>query len=464
MKLYIQKLGKLGLLLSLVWAMFSCEDTMDSSEFILDAPLNINSFTISNIEGEIDHEAGRITFSLPYNSDVTALIPVAELPQGATINPALEVPTNFSSNVEYTVINGNRFKKYKVIVNVLPPILSFSINGISAHISNSNKAITLTLPAGTDVSALQPEIELSTGVSISPSSGSTVDFTEPVDFTVSIGNHSAVYTATVIIEGGALKIAYLGKAEIRSAITDPDEKEAADWLFNNFANVSYLSFQEVSTGRDLSEFGLIWWHFDEAMDLPEIALNAQVVNSLKAYRASGGTFLLTTFAARYVEALGVVPQGKGPNNVFGDFPPHGFVDQNNNWGMSFRGHENHPVFQGLDTYDHGKAYLLEKGTFRLNHTAWWFLPEWGGYGNGEGWRNQTGGNNLASEGWDDHLNGRVTIAEFPGNAAEGKVMIISMGAYDWYQEEHNGTPSQPNGFRHNIERLTENAIKYLMGE
>ena len=51
--------------------------------------------------------------------------------------------------------------------------------------------------------------------------------------------------------------------------------------------------------------------------------------------------------------------------------------------------------KGLTTYETGKANLLQSGTFRLNHTAWWFVPEWGGYVNGEGWRNQTGGTNLS---------------------------------------------------------------------
>ncbi|MCH5684440.1 DUF4960 domain-containing protein [Niabella sp. W65] len=100
--------------------------------------------------------------------------------------------------------------------------------------------------------------------------------------------------------------------------------------------------------------------------------------------------MLTTYATRYVEALGIVPQGRGPNNAFGDFGNAGFIEQNNNWGISFRTRESHPVFAGIETYEPGKAWLLEKGTFRQNHTAWWFLPEWGGYGNGAAWREQTG--------------------------------------------------------------------------
>jgi hypothetical protein len=61
-----------------------------------------------------------------------------------------------------------------------------------------------------------------------------------------------------------------------------------------------------------------------------------------------------------VDALGIVPSGKGPNNVFGDFLPNGFVDANNDWGISFKGNEAHPVFDGLQTYESGKPIFFRK--------------------------------------------------------------------------------------------------------
>jgi hypothetical protein len=88
----------------------------------------------------------------------------------------------------------------------------------------------------------------------------------------------------------------------------------------------------------------------------------------------------------------------------------------------------------------------------------------GGYGDGAGWRSQTSGTNLASESWDDALNGRVTIAEW-GAAGDANVVVISMGAYDWYNEpDNNGNPSQPNAFISNIHILTQNSLNYLIGE
>lgn len=464
MNRYKSKL-KISILAKICWmALFltSCSENLDPSGFTIDVPVSVESFRLHGTEGEINHQTGQISLTLPYRSEISAVVPEIGLPEGARISPALDSPTDFGSRVDFKVINGNLYSNYRVNVKVLPPFLDFSILGVQASIDDGQKSISLTLPADTDVSNLQPEIELSEGVSISPQTGSSIDFSNPVVFTVSTGSHVEEYTATVTLQAEGVKVAYLGLAANRNEISDPDEKEAGDWVFNKFSDVEYLSFRDIANGKNLAGYSLIWWHFDAAMDLPEIALESSVLNALKSYRASGGSLLLTTFASRYVEALDLVPMGKGPNNVFGDFPPNGFVDQDNSWGISFRGHEDHPVFQGLQTFEEGKANLLEKGTFRLNHTAWWFLPEWGGYGDGEGWRNQTGGINLASEAWDNELNGRVLIAEFPGEAQEGNVMVISAGAYDWYQEDlADGSPSPANGFKPNIERLTENTIKYL---
>lgn len=460
---FIEKAGKsrYGFLAVIFLLLFSCQEEFDNPDFVINVPVSMESFRIHGVEGEINQNTGEVLVTLPYGNSIASVTPAVTLPEGASITPAVGA-ADFSRVVEYTVINGNLYKKYRVRAQVLQPILRFAINGVNGSIDNAARTISLVLPADADVTALEPQIELSTGVSINPPSGESVDFSEPVVYTVSSGSTSTQYTVTVSKQSSGLTVAYLSTAANRAAISNPDEKEAADWLFNKFSDVSFISFQDVAGGRSLSEYAVIWWHHDAAMDLPAIALDARVVNALKAYRAAGGNLLLTTFATRYVEALGLVPQGKGPNNVFGDFLPNGFVDRDNSWGISFRGNEGHPIFQGLETYDTGKAYLLEKGTFRLNHTAWWFVNEWGGYGDGAGWRQQTGGINLASESWDDHLNGRVGIAEFPGSATDGNAVIIAFGAYDWFNEpDASGNPSQSNGYKHNIERLTENAIRYL---
>lgn len=81
-------------------------------------------------------------------------------------------------------------------------IRSFDINDQSATINHSTGTITLTMPAGTNVSNLTVNMSLPEGATVEPASGSTVDFSEgPVVFTISNNGVSRPYTATVAAFG-----------------------------------------------------------------------------------------------------------------------------------------------------------------------------------------------------------------------------------------------------------------------
>jgi len=421
MKIILKKTHIIIILLMSTAFIWSCDSQIED-RLVTDVSVNISSFRVNGVSGQIDHKNGKITVILPYGKSVKSLAPVIEIPQGAVVSPASGAAIDFSQPVKFRVKNGKIYKDYQVTVNAQDPIISFKINGLSANINNSSKTISLTMPEGTNLNTLKPIIETGNGVSIYPESGTTVNFTNQVSFTVSNGTVTEVYMANVVTPTSGSLIAFLGTAATRTGLTNPDEIAASKWLFGKFPGALYVSVADIASGVvNLNNIDVIWWHFDSAITLPADMMSQNVTSKIKTYLNGGGNILLTSFAAQYVEALGIVPAGKGPNNVFGDFLPNGFVDMGSDWGISFKGYENHPVFNGLQTYESGKANLLEKGTFRLNHTAQWFLPDWGGYVNGVGWRNQTGGNNLASEVWDNTLDGRVTVAEFPGGTVNKKM-------------------------------------------
>lgn len=71
-------------------------------------------------------------------------------------------------------------------------ILSFAVDNIEGVIDQQTKSVVLDLPAGTDVSHLTPVITISTYATIEPASGVTQDFTNPVYYTVTAQNGSAV--------------------------------------------------------------------------------------------------------------------------------------------------------------------------------------------------------------------------------------------------------------------------------
>ncbi|MEL7123876.1 MAG: DUF5018 domain-containing protein [Bacteroidota bacterium] len=81
-------------------------------------------------------------------------------------------------------------------------IRSFEANGQDADIDHTNGVITTTLSAGSDLSAVRVDMTLPAGANVTPSSGSTVDFTnEPVIFTISNNGVSRDYTATIAAFG-----------------------------------------------------------------------------------------------------------------------------------------------------------------------------------------------------------------------------------------------------------------------
>ena len=81
-----------------------------------------------------------------------------------------------------------------------------------------------------------------------PASGQAIDFSNPVEFTVSYNTASAVYTVTVI-PTDAPSAVYVGLAATLNEL-NPEEKEAATWMLNNIANSQYISFEDVQAGRD----------------------------------------------------------------------------------------------------------------------------------------------------------------------------------------------------------------------
>lgn len=454
----IKQIWKALLAFIMTVTIVSCEKDKNN-DFMLDTQVQLISYSINNIAATIDQKTGAINVNVPFGTDISNLMPKLEMPVGATTSMNFTKPVNFTGSVAFKVFNGNLFKDYSTTVKIIPPLKSISVGSLKASINHESRTATLILPDGTDLAGIKPTVETEADVVLSPQSGTAHNFNQPVTYTFSKGNFTTSYQLT-LISNSVSEYAFLGTASSRSAITNPDEKAASDWFFSTYPTADYISFGALETGKRVSNYKVIWWHFDAAQDLPTQATSAATLSALKAYRSSGGSLLLTAFAGRYVEALGVVPAGKGPNNVFGDFLPNGFIENGSDWGISFKGKESHPLFQGLETYETGKANLLQKGTFRLNHTAWWFLPDWGGYMNGAGWRQQTGGINLASEAWDDNLDGRVGIAEWPQANGPGNVIVITFGAYDWYSEPQNGAPSS-NRFITNIRRLTKNAIDYL---
>ncbi len=465
----MKKLTILSLLVTVLLSFLGCKKENAGIALNLSAPVNISGFTADGATTAIDTANGTILISLPFGTDFTKVTPTITVPTGATVTPASGSVVDLSKPIIYRVINGNVYKDYAVTAQEIPAIISFKAQGNTGTIDEVTRTIKVIVPPGSDMTKITVTITLAAGATITPATGSVIDFTNPVVFTVKTATASVPYTVTAIDANADKPVAFLANYDNSDLISNPDEKAAYDWLVATYTTkAEFVSLTAVKNGTaNLAKYGAIWWHEDATQTLPDIAFDDAVVNAVKAYRAAGGNLLLTTFAARWVEALGIVPPFKGPNNVFGDNIGGQRQDGSNNWGVSINQDQvNHPIFSGLPLAadkSYPVVYLLDKSAFRLNHVSWWKVNEWGNYGDAAGWRNQTGGIDLAGPDGSDNTNSNITIAEFPKATDHGATIVITPGSYDWYAEPNPSTnaPSPANSFLDNVKKLTKNSLEYL---
>jgi predicted ribosomally synthesized peptide with SipW-like signal peptide len=190
-------------------AYFSDVETSSGNVFsagIWDNPKAITAFSFLEGSGIVNETAYTIAVTVPSGTDVSALVPTIAI-TGASVDPASGEPTDFSSPVTYTVtaLDGTT-QIYTVTVIVqasdltaLKAITAFSFSEGSGIVNETAYTIAVTVPSGTDVSALVPTIAI-TGASVDPASGVPTDFSSPVTYTVTAADSSTqAYIVTVTV-------------------------------------------------------------------------------------------------------------------------------------------------------------------------------------------------------------------------------------------------------------------------
>ncbi|MDR3651760.1 MAG: DUF4960 domain-containing protein [Paludibacter sp.] len=420
---------------------------------------------VSNLQYTLNGDSVKLTWTLPKGSDSLS---VAIQYNGGTIlvkgNPSSYTFGVVQTNLAYMFTvkaqdnNGNLSpgQTVKFTRDGAKPVTNFQ-----GTLNSKGILLTWKLPAGETLTG----IKLTTGtqtINLAPTDSMyQTDIVAEGLYTFGLvtTNNASLVSNTVYLNYKIVNkvVAFIGVAPDSLSITNPDEKAAAEWLFQTVPTAQYISFNDVANGSvDLRDFSVIWWHFDSSQSIPDAATSSACVNALKTYYANGGNFLFTTYACSYIQNLGIPDDGKAPNNIFGDTTP--WVDPAYPWGISFEGHESHPLFAGLQlTNDkpYATAYLLDRGCYRLNHACIWNFS-YGDYMGLAKWQSLTGGIDLASTEWDETHSSVVTIAEFPSKANSGKTICIGAGAYDWFSE--NGVA---NKYITNTEKLTLNGLNYL---
>ncbi|MEI6605151.1 MAG: DUF2341 domain-containing protein [Verrucomicrobiota bacterium] len=139
-----------------------------------------------------------ISVTVPYATDVTALAPTYTMLPGATGVPASGTARNFTTPQTY-IINGS--KTYTVTVNKIAAstakdILACDFGTLGTAVINGSNLVLTVPPAQSRT--LAPTFTISPLATLSPPSGSSQDFTNPVTYTVTAENgNTNTYTVTV---------------------------------------------------------------------------------------------------------------------------------------------------------------------------------------------------------------------------------------------------------------------------
>lgn len=223
----------------------------------------ITWYSINGAVGTINKTNKTIAVVVPYGTSLTNLV-AAFATTGVSVTVGSEVQIsgttahNFTDPIVYTVTAADAsVQNYTVTVTVgakstYKDIRSFSINGVAGTIVN--KTIAVTLPYGTDVTALVATFSI-TGVNVKVGStiqvsGSTANnFTNPVIYTVTAQDDSTQdYTVTVTLAEQTYTISGKVSGDIVSGVTITltgtgsaftTTDSGGNYSFSNAANGNY---------------------------------------------------------------------------------------------------------------------------------------------------------------------------------------------------------------------------------
>ena len=166
----------------------SCNDEITFEDQVPDYTYSIiRSFDVNGQAAAINHTNGVITATLPAGSNLSNVTVDMALPEGATVDPASGSTVDFSTGtVIFTITNHGVSREYTATVAAFgdPMIMTFSIGENVGVIDQANGTIDITIGSEGNIKALVPQYTIPGGTTSTPQSGVSLDFTNPVKYTV----------------------------------------------------------------------------------------------------------------------------------------------------------------------------------------------------------------------------------------------------------------------------------------
>ena len=353
----------------------------------------------------------------------------------------------------------------------------------SGTINNDDNTIIIEVPGDVDVTTTEVAIVIPEGATVSPASGSEVDFSSPVDFTVTgsdaDGNTiTEVYTVTV--EKTAV-VAFVGNAATIEELED-DAQAAATWMQETYGDeFVYLSADEI-TPDAVSNLKVIFFYRLEATEPVDLGAMASedVASTISNFVRDGGQLLLAGDAASYIFTIDRVPDAYAFNEVNEEIGIEENKAADDFWGLSAvptttsEDRTTHPLFEGVLNAEN--RVFLNNAPTREVRLVWWNVGPAGGECCGNldmvtNFEEQLKATKLASlRHVDDYFGfaavefGRTDIDTHASLSPDvpkdfrGTILMLSNSiiGYEWVTND-----GSVNEYQENIEQLTANAIEYL---
>lgn len=236
------------------------------------------------------------------------------------------------------------------------------------------------------------------------------------------------------------KIAFIGNAENADVLND-EEKAAYTWLVSNYNNVTVDYIPVTKTSADLSDYLMIWAHWN---DIVVNDTKYNIDDAVKAYYAAGGHILASREAMTKLTVWDVIPEGQGITVFIRDA-----VSESLTYAPGIDIVETvHAIFDGFNG-SHVNLRPINCYSEKKMLT-WSFSNE----SDRSTWAAEVGVTVLTQDGCNANT---VTMAEFT-NEAGGDVIAIGDPAFEWNKASENEATEEIR----NLYMFAKNTVDYLM--
>lgn len=335
---------------------------------------------------------------------------------------------------------------------VLDIVEAVTINNKSAEIDHLSGSIDISLAGGTDLSSVLFEASAAEGVTVTPSSGSTLDLTSTVQVVASNDVSQRTYTiyATLLPS----KVAFLGDGATIAEIADDDVKAAAQWAEATYgSDFVYVSYDDLSD-EALDGVNVILYVYDNVGSSDQPAALLDKLNVLSKFYVQGGKIVAGLLGTGIVEELG--RDNSGLRTIIGTGEGGANPDT---WGIGFSGSPvANIISEGLDFFEPNKAYVINAG-YKEDHNALWNLGSitTSPYTTFE---SLYGAEPIAAWDWAVEGQGFAGIIVWnPFERFEGYIITIGIGGMEWNMNDDRNNP-----YLSNVQKVYKNSIDYLLAK